>query len=290
MRYAFRLAVSAILLFCAPVMAYSDEVKRTITDLGDGIYRFTNKFHSSIFIVGKDGLLMTDPMNKEAAMWLRDEIRSRFGDLPVKYVVYSHNHDDHISGGQVFADPGTVFIAHDLAAMDMQRNMVDTHYPNVTFKDAATLNFEGRAIELQYHGPNNGYGNISLFVPDAKFLFVVDWIVLKRLPWMQMYYYDLDGSIASIQDVLNLDFDTVSPGHMGVGTKADVQDSLAYLELLRASVLEGMNEGLTLDEMKAKYTFDGFKDYFMYDKWREQNIEGAYNRLAQISGRFGQKK
>lgn len=274
----------------APIAAGAQEVTRSIIDLGDGIYRFQNDFHFSIFIVGEEGLLMTDPINQEAAEWLRNEIRERFGDLPVKYVVYSHNHEDHISGGKVFEDPGTLFIAQDLAAMDMERQQVPTRYPQVTFEDEMTLDFEGRAVELRYHGPNNGYGSISLFVPDAQFIFVVDWIVLKRLPWMHMYYYDLDGSIASIREVLELDFETVSPGHMGVGTKEDVREALSYLELLRSSVLEGMNAGLTVEEMQERYTLDEFSSYAMYDDWRTLNIQGAYDQMERISGRYGQLK
>lgn len=266
----------------------NEESSREITELGDNIYRFRDNKHFSIFIVGKSSVLLTDPINQDAAVWLRREIERRFGKRRIAYVIYSHNHWDHVSGGEAFADDGTQFIAHELAAGDLKRNQAPTRIPNVTFSDRLTLDFEGRTIELTYYGPNNGAGNISLYVPDAKFLFVVDWIVLKRLPWREMYHYDLDGMIASLREVLKLDFKLVSPGHSVTGTKADVADFLTYLTALRAGVLKGMNEGKSFEEVQATLRFPAYKGYAMYDEWLKLNIKGAWDQLARTSGRFGQ--
>src|SRR2546430_8481665 len=51
--------------------------------------------------------LFRSPINAEAARWLKDEIRKRFAQ-PVRYLVYSHDHADHIAGGEVFADTAVV--------------------------------------------------------------------------------------------------------------------------------------------------------------------------------------
>lgn len=263
---------------------------RSITDLGHNIYRFQDGHYYSVFIVGKKGLLLTDPINRQAATWLRAEIRERFGDLPVQYVVYSHNHPDHVSGGEIFKDPATTIIAHEKNAQALRDHHVPTAYPGLTFSDRLRIDFEGRAIDLAYYGPNNGEGNISLYVPDAKFLFVVDWIVLKRLPWREMYYYDLEGSIASLRQVLKLDFDLVSPGHSVTGGKQDVRDFLSYLETLRSAVLDGMNEGKTLEQMQASIRLPQFAHYANYEAWLPLNIKGAYEQLERRSARYGQKK
>ncbi len=284
---------SMALLFTSSIgmgQSNSETARREIIALGQGIYRFRDNKHFSIFIVGRKSVLMTDPINRDAAAWLRGEIRRRFGDLPVAYVVYSHNHWDHVSGGEVFADPGTRFIAHEMAASDLVRNNAPTRLPDLTFSDRMTIDFEGRAIELAYWGPNNGAGNISLFVPDARQLFVVDWIVLKRLPWREMYHYDLDGMISSIEEVLKLDFEKVAPGHSVVGTRADVEETLDYLRTLRQKVLDGMNDGRSLEELQRTIKLDRFSHFAMYDEWLPLNIKGAWNQLSQTSGRFGQDR
>ena len=77
-----------------------DAPKRTITQISGDLYKFQNKFHNSVFLVTPDGVIVTDPINADAAKWLKAEIASRFGK-PIRYVVYSHDHRDHIAGGEV---------------------------------------------------------------------------------------------------------------------------------------------------------------------------------------------
>ena len=95
---------------------------REITHVAGDLYRFRNNNHYSVFLVTAEGVIATDPINQSAAQWLKDEIDSRFGQ-PVKYVIYSHHHGDHASGGSVFADTAT-FIGHErmAAALEAARN------------------------------------------------------------------------------------------------------------------------------------------------------------------------
>lgn len=276
-------------LFAPPAMA-QEPVERSITELRDGIHRFQAGHYYSILVVGEDGVLVADPIDAETATWLRAEIDSRFGELPVRYLVYSHNHPDHISGGEALAGPETVVIAHELAADDIARHQTSTAPPTVTFSDRLTINFEGRPVRLAYHGPNNGRGSISLHMPDDSFLFVVDWIVLKRLPWREMYYYDLDGMIASIHEVLTLDFDLIAPGHSVTGDKDDVREFLSYLEDLRDAVLDGMNAGLSVEQMQGEIALPAYAHFASYDEWLALNVKGAYDQLERSSARYGQER
>jgi glyoxylase-like metal-dependent hydrolase (beta-lactamase superfamily II) len=84
---------------------------REITKIAGEVYRFRNANHYSVFAVTPAGVIATDPINADAARWLRAEITRRFNQ-PVRYLVYSHDHADHISGGEVFADTAVV-VAHD---------------------------------------------------------------------------------------------------------------------------------------------------------------------------------
>jgi len=279
-------AAFAFLTCAAPVWAQNPP-QRSITQLGDSIYRVQNGLHFSIFIVGPKNILATDPIDADTAGWLRAELRQRFGPKPIKFLVYSHNHPDHVTGGQALADSDTFIVSHYKAAADLRRNKAPTAYPNLTFSDRLWLDLDGRAIELRYHGPNNGAGSISLYVPDAKFLYVVDWIVLKRLPARDMFYYNFEGMIDSVKEVLEIDFNLISPGHSVVGTKADVRDFLTYLETLRDEVLKGMNEGKTLSQMQKDITLDSYSNWGNFE-YRLANIKGAYDQLVQTSARYGQ--
>ena len=62
--------------------------KRSITKIAGDVYRFQNNFHFSVFMVTSDGIIVTDPINADAAKWLKAELATRFNQ-PVKFLVYS---------------------------------------------------------------------------------------------------------------------------------------------------------------------------------------------------------
>ena len=82
-----------------------------ITQVADGLYRAANNSHRTVFLVTDEGIILADPVNNEFAAWLRSELDERY-DVPVRYVLYSHHHWDHASGGAAFADTAT-FVAHE---------------------------------------------------------------------------------------------------------------------------------------------------------------------------------
>jgi len=86
---------------------------RGIVRITGDLYRFQENAHYSVFLVTPEGIIATDPINADTANWLKAELRRRF-DKPVKYLIYSHHHEDHVSGGEVFSDTATV-IAHENA-------------------------------------------------------------------------------------------------------------------------------------------------------------------------------
>ena len=75
----------------------------SITHISGGVYRAMNNNHGTVFLVTPEGIVLADPVNTDFAIWLKREFDQRFG-VPVRYVVYSHYHWDHASGGDVFAE------------------------------------------------------------------------------------------------------------------------------------------------------------------------------------------
>src|SRR5882724_1975301 len=83
----------------------------------DGVYIFRNGNHQSMFIVTKDGVIATDPIaygRPTGGQQYVDEIK-KVTDKPIKYLIYSHHHFDHIAGGKAFKDAGATVIAHTRA-------------------------------------------------------------------------------------------------------------------------------------------------------------------------------
>jgi glyoxylase-like metal-dependent hydrolase (beta-lactamase superfamily II) len=254
----------------------------SITPVKDNLYQYSNGTHHAMFVVTDDGIVLTDPLSFQGATWLKQALKNRF-DKPVRYVIYSHSHPDHVYGGQVFAKPDVTFIAHEWARDDLLATQANTQIPNLVFNDEMTLYLGDTQIDLRYHGPNNGKGSISINFPKQKVLHVVDWIVLGRMPYKTLPGYDIRGMINSTRDVLLMDFDLLVGGHAETGDKDDVLSYLRYLEQLYQAVLQGMPEGKSLATLQQEIRLDEFKALAMYEEWLPLNIEGVYNDLADQS-------
>lgn len=84
--------------------------QRGIVNITGQLYRAQNNNHYTVFLVTPEGVIMSDPINRDFARWLKNEIATRF-NVPVRYVVYTHRDWDHASGGVVFADTAE-FVGH----------------------------------------------------------------------------------------------------------------------------------------------------------------------------------
>jgi glyoxylase-like metal-dependent hydrolase (beta-lactamase superfamily II) len=92
------------LLIGAQIAAAQGRAGREIIKLTDDLYRTKNGLWYGLFLVTPEGILLVDPINTDFAKWLKTQFDERFPGVPVRYVIYSHSHWDHIEGGAVFAD------------------------------------------------------------------------------------------------------------------------------------------------------------------------------------------
>ena len=273
----FPAAVLAMVLV-VPGIAVAQDAKRAITPIAGDLYRFQNNFHYSVFLVTSEGVIVTDPINEEAATWLKAEITKRFNQ-PIKYLVLSHDHRDHSAGGEVFADTVTV-IAHENAKAAILGEGRPTAVPDITFSDRMTLELGGKPVELIYTGRNHSDNSIVMLFPEERTLFAVDFVSVKRLPFRNLsdsYYPDW---IDSLRRVEALDFDILAPGHGAMGTRQDVSDHRQYHEDLYNAVVSAARAGQSLEQMKGSITLDKYKDWGAYADWRELNFEGVYARVV----------
>jgi glyoxylase-like metal-dependent hydrolase (beta-lactamase superfamily II) len=83
----------------------------------DGVYIFRNGGAQSMFIVTNDGVIATDPIGYQRPEGVTDYVNEikKVTDKPIRYLIYSHHHFDHISGGKPFKDAGARVVAHKKA-------------------------------------------------------------------------------------------------------------------------------------------------------------------------------
>src|SRR5205809_2351219 len=99
----------------------------------------------SVFMVTREGIILAEPIGTEFATWLKGELARRF-NVPVKYVIYSHYHWDHASGGAIYADTAR-FIGHENMLKALAMPPADTPLPqNLRGQDA---NSNGRIEQAE---------------------------------------------------------------------------------------------------------------------------------------------
>jgi glyoxylase-like metal-dependent hydrolase (beta-lactamase superfamily II) len=249
----------------------------SISRIAGDLYRFQNVSHRSVFLVTPEGIVVTDPINAEVAAWLKAELKSRF-DLPVKYVIYSHGHADHISGGEVFADTATV-VAHANAKAHIEQQGVPTAIPQETFTDRKTIRLGGKTIDLVYPGRSHSDHLILMNFRDARTVFAVDLVAVKRLPYRDFPDAYLDEWPDALKALEAMDYDILAPGHGESGTKKDVREHREYLESLRNQVAKQLAEGKGEADILAAVTMDDYRGWGRYDEWRALNVQGMVRHL-----------
>ena len=185
----------------------------------DNVYVFRYQGHQSMFVVTNDGVIATDPIGlgrPQAVSTYIDEIK-KVTAQPIKYVIYSHNHYDHITGGKPFKDLGARFIAHKNAKTQLEQ----TKPPNIVMPDEVvdnqrTITLGGTTLELHYVGRNHSDNSLVMRLPKENNL-RVDFIPVRAVFWRSMPDSWLDEWETSLKRVLAMDWEKLIPGHPGPG-------------------------------------------------------------------------
>ncbi len=271
------------------VAAAPDAALFEIKKVGDGVYAAISPGESKAganagFVVGEDGVAVIDTFeDASAAKVLLDEIR-KTTKLPIRFVVNTHYHLDHVAGNGVFAETGAIVVAHQnvrgwihtenlkffgAKITPEQKQMVESlHAPDVVYSDSLDLYLGSRRLALRFFPGHTG-GDTVVEVPDAHVVFCGDLFWRKTLP--NLIDASTDKWVASLEKLETIAPDgTYVPGHGDVGKLADVKDFRGYLEDLRKDVAAAQAAGKSGDEvvqaalpdLQAKYAnWDWFK-YF----------------------------
>lgn len=251
---------------------------RTVTEVAKDIYRFQNNFHYSLVVITGEGAVVTDPINADAAEWIKSEV-AKLTDKPITHLIYSHSHDDHASGGAVLTEDAEVIAQANAPAE------IDGVTPTLRFDDTHEFSQGDKTFELTWLGPGHGEDLIAVVVRPGNVAFITDAASPKRLPWRNMGGANIDDWTNQVRKIDSLDFDIFAPAHGMVGDKSDVAEVIVYMEELKAEVLAGLKAGKSTTELQTDITMSDYKDWQQYDVWLTENIAGMAGFLAS-SGQF----
>jgi glyoxylase-like metal-dependent hydrolase (beta-lactamase superfamily II) len=131
----------------------------TKVDGCENVYIFRYVRHQSMFVLTPEGVIATDPigLRRPAAKAYIEEIQ-KITNAPLKYVIYSHSHFDHIAGGQPFKDLGAIFVAHKNAKARIEAlKRPDVVVPDEVVDPAEEMLFRRTRDELMSCRPRKGY-------------------------------------------------------------------------------------------------------------------------------------
>ena len=248
----------------APVIAQQaarPAIQTTKVDGTDGVYVFRNGGHQAMFVVTSDGVIVTDPVaygRPTGGQAYLNEIR-KITDKPIRYVIYSHHHFDHIAGGKVFKDAGATFVAHRQAWARLNE-LKDPHtvLPDESVGDGGrVITLGGTRLELSYLGLNHGDSTLVMRLPKEKIIFVVDTLPVGTFPGRGMIDFHPFETEAFMKQVLAMDWERLIPGHPApgdrLGTKKDVEDQLVLLQDASTEMKKLAQEGKCWDTAEKEF-------------------------------------
>jgi glyoxylase-like metal-dependent hydrolase (beta-lactamase superfamily II) len=239
------------------------------TELGDRTWvRRYDEWDLNVgLVVGTDGALVIDTRaTTEEAEQLREHIRE-LTDLPVKWVVNTHAHFDHVKGNSVFT--GAEIYLHENAAAE--ENLAGT-----TFAAAKVIDLGDRRVELLHVGNAHTTGDTVIAVPDVKVFFVGDLLEESAPPSFGEDSFPLEwpDTIQAVVGMMPQDVRIV-PGHGAVVDIEFARDQAIDLGKVANTISTLHHDGTPLADA-LRHTEDW--------PWPVEKLQDAIRRGYQVLG------
>jgi len=179
-----------------------------------------------------DGVILVDDKFAQDAPEIVAKVKS-ISDKPIRYVLNTHQHGDHTGGNEAMLAAGAEVIISKQARANMVTGK-QPGLPRLTFSDEQQVFLGGKEVLAKYVGRGHTNGDAVVYFPGERVLHTGDLFVSQGAPFCDTAN---GGSIkdwdATVQKALQLDFDTVIPGHGPVVKKADLQKWVQTLATIR---------------------------------------------------------
>jgi len=253
---------------------------RSLVQIKGNLYRHTTgpglAVHSGLVLITQEGALLIDPAMTCTAIWLRDEIKHRF-NVPVRYVIYTHAHADHISGGQVFQKEGAIIVANQRAIEPIVGEKIPTALPDRVFDTDMTISLGGETVLLHRVAPSHSNSMVMVLFPRYKALQCTDVCESKTMPYNDFLDFYYDGWIDTLDWVAQQDVDVIDVGHYWPATKVDEAALRTYMVDLHQQVLDLVRAGQDWDQLYRNVRFsDEVQHWTAFDTMHFPNIVGMY--------------
>jgi len=251
------------------------------------------------FVVGKDAVAVVDTGGSYAVGAALKAALRAITSLPVRYVIDTHGHPDHVFGNAAFADvnaagagPPPQFIGHaGLPAMLAARG--DSYLrqlkqqlgaaaersaliaPTRTVQDRLTLDLGGRKLELRAWPKAHTNSDLTVFDPETRTLWSGDLLFIERTPSLDG---DAEGWLAAMDALDRLPAALTIPGHGPVtrDKAAALARQRAYLTALLRDVRAGIRQGADMTSTMATAAAGERTRWQLFDAVNRRNVNFLY--------------
>jgi glyoxylase-like metal-dependent hydrolase (beta-lactamase superfamily II) len=251
---------SALVLSAALWLAYTQTqqapAQLTLQKVKDDLYVIEGDGGNVTVYLTDEGVILVDDKFERDHDAIMEKVKS-ITDKPIRYVLNTHHHGDHTGGNQKM--PASVeIIAHANARSNMVKGKMPG-LPEITFTGESAVHLGGKEAQMRYYGRGHTNGDVVIYFPALRVLTAGD-LFTKGDNFPQLIDYGGGGSaiewIPTIDAILNLDFDTVIPGHGPVSAKQDLKNFQATCQSLNQRVRSMVREGKSKDDISKMLAAD----------------------------------
>ena len=219
----------------------------------DNLHLIRDQFNGNItVIVGEEGVILVDTKSAMTHDGVVGFVRS-ITDAPIKYVIDTHMHPDHVGGNPPLLGIGATIVSSENA----RRLMVERAtpgLPNITLRDSVRLWLDDMPVDLYHFGRGHTDGDVVVHLPTEGVIIMGDLFALWG-NYESVIDYSAGGSLrdwpATLDRALGLDFDLVIPGHSGVTDRATMIGYQDYLVRIQQMVREMTGQGRPREDIQA---------------------------------------
>lgn len=259
------LCVVVLLASINRLYAEDKPVEFNTFQLSDTVYMLRGQGGNAGISNGEDGLFIIDDQVRPVTKELLQAIRKISGK-PIKIVVNTHYHADHVGGNEAIGGAGAMIITHDNIRKRMTTEQVSIFMnettpayakdalPLVTFNDRMSLHMNGETATA-YHVPNGHTdGDSIIHFPVSNVIHMGDMFFNGLYPYVDL---DAGGSILGLVAAADLalsladDSTRIIPGHGPLGVTDDLRNYRDYLVKAIDNVQELVDQNMTLEQAIA---------------------------------------
>jgi len=261
-------------------IAFANDLHPNTAKIAPGVYSYGDSAtgYFSMFMVTKDGVIAIESVSSQHATGMVKAIK-QITDQPIRYLLHSHNHWDHASGGKVFRDAGATLLAHEEASAWMKANTgPDMVVPDKSWEgNRKDITLGDTVVELHYLGMNHGLGMTVFLLPKEKIAYIADLVVPNRVMFNIVPDFNIKEWERSLKVIAQMDFDKAVYSHnanatplLG-GNKQDVNDYLQFMQDLRGAIFAEFKKGTNPMMVPTVVQLPKYKDWAMYKEWLPMN-------------------